>query len=110
MALLDGVLDRVVDAALLAGLGVWALRGRVSPGLLVALTVAATARLPPPFVVRLKGLRAGGWIRLSGEEPGRRVTSDGASANITLSGQVRSCSPVRSVPAAPPGRACRAAA
>ncbi len=42
-ALLDGVLDRVVDAALLAGLGVWALRGRVSPGLVVALTVAATA-------------------------------------------------------------------
>ena len=42
-ALLDGVLDRVVDAALLAGLGAWAIRGRVSPGLVVALTVAATA-------------------------------------------------------------------
>jgi 1L-myo-inositol 1-phosphate cytidylyltransferase / CDP-L-myo-inositol myo-inositolphosphotransferase len=42
-ALLDGVLDRVVDAAILAGLAVWALRGSASPGLVVALTVAATA-------------------------------------------------------------------
>jgi phosphatidylglycerophosphate synthase len=42
-ALLDGVLDRVVDAALLAGLGVWALRSSASPGLVLALTVAATA-------------------------------------------------------------------
>jgi phosphatidylglycerophosphate synthase len=41
-ALLDGVLDRVVDAAVLAGLGVWALRGSASQGLVVALTVAAT--------------------------------------------------------------------
>ena len=42
-ALLDGVLDRVVDAALLAGLGVWSLRSSASPGLVLALTVAATA-------------------------------------------------------------------
>jgi 1L-myo-inositol 1-phosphate cytidylyltransferase / CDP-L-myo-inositol myo-inositolphosphotransferase len=41
-ALLDGVLDRVADAAVLAGLGVWALDGHPARGVL-ALTVAATA-------------------------------------------------------------------
>jgi choline kinase/phosphatidylglycerophosphate synthase len=41
-ALLDGVLDRVGDAAILAGLGLWALDGHDAPGVL-ALTVAATA-------------------------------------------------------------------
>ncbi len=41
-ALLDGVLDRVADAAVLAGLGVWALDGHAARGVL-ALTVAATA-------------------------------------------------------------------
>jgi 1L-myo-inositol 1-phosphate cytidylyltransferase / CDP-L-myo-inositol myo-inositolphosphotransferase len=41
-ALLDGVLDRVADAAILAGLGLWALDGHDAPGVL-ALTVAATA-------------------------------------------------------------------
>jgi 1L-myo-inositol 1-phosphate cytidylyltransferase / CDP-L-myo-inositol myo-inositolphosphotransferase len=41
-ALLDGVLDRVADAAILAGLGVWALAGHDARGVL-ALTVAATA-------------------------------------------------------------------
>jgi 1L-myo-inositol 1-phosphate cytidylyltransferase / CDP-L-myo-inositol myo-inositolphosphotransferase len=41
-ALLDGVLDRVADAAVLAGLGVWALEGHGARGVL-ALTVAATA-------------------------------------------------------------------
>jgi 1L-myo-inositol 1-phosphate cytidylyltransferase / CDP-L-myo-inositol myo-inositolphosphotransferase len=41
-ALLDGVLDRVADAAVLAGLGVWALEGHGARGVLV-LTVAATA-------------------------------------------------------------------
>jgi phosphatidylglycerophosphate synthase len=41
-ALLDGVLDRVADAAVLAGLGVWALDGHDARGVL-ALTVAATA-------------------------------------------------------------------
>jgi hypothetical protein len=40
--LLDGVLDRVADAAILAGLGVWALDGNDARGVLV-LTVAATA-------------------------------------------------------------------
>jgi choline kinase/phosphatidylglycerophosphate synthase len=44
-AMLDGVLDRIGDAALMGGLGVWALHGGsgVSPGLVVWLTVAATA-------------------------------------------------------------------
>jgi len=41
-ALLDGVLDRVADAAILAGLGLWALEGHGARGVL-ALTVAATA-------------------------------------------------------------------
>jgi 1L-myo-inositol 1-phosphate cytidylyltransferase / CDP-L-myo-inositol myo-inositolphosphotransferase len=41
-ALLDGVLDRVTDAAILAALGVWALEGHGARGML-ALTVAATA-------------------------------------------------------------------
>jgi 1L-myo-inositol 1-phosphate cytidylyltransferase / CDP-L-myo-inositol myo-inositolphosphotransferase len=41
-ALLDGVLDRVGDAAILAGLGLWALEGHGDRGVLV-LTVAATA-------------------------------------------------------------------
>jgi phosphatidylglycerophosphate synthase len=40
-ALLDGLLDRVGDAAILAGLGLWALDGRPPEGVLV-LTVAAT--------------------------------------------------------------------
>jgi CDP-L-myo-inositol myo-inositolphosphotransferase len=40
-ALLDGVLDRVGDAAILAALGLWALDGHDAPGVL-ALTVAAT--------------------------------------------------------------------
>ena len=40
-ALLDGVLDRVGDAAILAGLGLWALDGHASRTVLV-LTVAAT--------------------------------------------------------------------
>jgi choline kinase/phosphatidylglycerophosphate synthase len=41
-ALLDGVLDRVGDAAILAGLGLWALERHGARGVLV-LTVAATA-------------------------------------------------------------------
>jgi len=41
-ALLDGVLDRVGDAAILAGLGLWALNGHGPRGVLVW-TVAATA-------------------------------------------------------------------
>ena len=40
-ALLDGVLDRVGDAAILAGLGLWALNGH-DPRAVLALTVAAT--------------------------------------------------------------------
>ena len=41
-ALLDGVLDRVADAAIMAGLGLWALDGHDARGVLM-LTVAATA-------------------------------------------------------------------
>jgi choline kinase/phosphatidylglycerophosphate synthase len=41
-ALLDGVLDRVGDAAILAGLGLWALDGH-APRTVLVLTVAATA-------------------------------------------------------------------
>jgi 1L-myo-inositol 1-phosphate cytidylyltransferase / CDP-L-myo-inositol myo-inositolphosphotransferase len=41
-ALLDGVLDRVADAAILAGLGLWALDGH-DARVVLALTVAATA-------------------------------------------------------------------
>jgi choline kinase/phosphatidylglycerophosphate synthase len=41
-ALLDGVLDRVADAAVLAGLGLWALDGH-APRTILVLTVAATA-------------------------------------------------------------------
>jgi 1L-myo-inositol 1-phosphate cytidylyltransferase / CDP-L-myo-inositol myo-inositolphosphotransferase len=41
-ALLDGVLDRVADAAILAGLGLWALDG-YDARIVLALTVAATA-------------------------------------------------------------------
>lgn len=41
-ALLDGVLDRLADAAILAGLGVWALEGS-SDGVTLVLTVGATA-------------------------------------------------------------------
>jgi 1L-myo-inositol 1-phosphate cytidylyltransferase / CDP-L-myo-inositol myo-inositolphosphotransferase len=40
-ALLDGLLDRVGDAAILAGLGLWALDGHTARGVLM-LTVAAT--------------------------------------------------------------------
>jgi CDP-L-myo-inositol myo-inositolphosphotransferase len=41
-ALLDGVLDRVVDSAVLAGLAVWAARESHPTGAVVALAVAAT--------------------------------------------------------------------
>jgi CDP-L-myo-inositol myo-inositolphosphotransferase len=41
-ALLDGVLDRVGDAAILAGLGLWAVEAH-DPRVVLALTVAATA-------------------------------------------------------------------
>jgi 1L-myo-inositol 1-phosphate cytidylyltransferase / CDP-L-myo-inositol myo-inositolphosphotransferase len=41
-ALLDGVLDRVADAAIVAGLGLWALDGH-DARVVLALTVAATA-------------------------------------------------------------------
>jgi choline kinase/phosphatidylglycerophosphate synthase len=42
-ALLDGVLDRLVDAAVIAALGVWALRDGVAPTTVVMLVGAATA-------------------------------------------------------------------
>ncbi|HEX2032270.1 MAG TPA: NTP transferase domain-containing protein [Actinomycetota bacterium] len=40
--LLDGVLDRVSDAAIIGGLGLWA-AGTAAPGVVIPLTVAATA-------------------------------------------------------------------
>jgi 1L-myo-inositol 1-phosphate cytidylyltransferase / CDP-L-myo-inositol myo-inositolphosphotransferase len=42
-ALLDGVLDRLVDAAVIAGLGIWALRAGTSPTSVILLVGAATA-------------------------------------------------------------------
>ncbi len=42
-ALLDGVLDRLADAAIVAGLALWALDTGSDPGLVAALGVAATA-------------------------------------------------------------------
>jgi 1L-myo-inositol 1-phosphate cytidylyltransferase / CDP-L-myo-inositol myo-inositolphosphotransferase len=41
-ALLDGMLDRVADAAILAGLGLWALDAAPSPAVVLLLTVAAS--------------------------------------------------------------------
>lgn len=40
-ALLDGVLDRIADAAILAALGMWALTDVLDPGIVVSLTAAA---------------------------------------------------------------------
>jgi hypothetical protein len=40
---LDGVLDRLADAAIVGGLALWALDTGTDPGLVVALAVAATA-------------------------------------------------------------------
>src|SRR6266568_1345843 len=42
-ALLDGVLDRLADAAIVGGLALWALHAGTEPGVVVALAVAATA-------------------------------------------------------------------
>jgi phosphatidylglycerophosphate synthase len=42
-ALLDGVLDRLADAAVIAGLAVWALESGGSPASIALLAVAATA-------------------------------------------------------------------
>jgi choline kinase/phosphatidylglycerophosphate synthase len=42
-AFLDGILDRLGDAAVIGALGVWGLREGASPSVIVALTVAATA-------------------------------------------------------------------
>src|SRR5215207_8985628 len=44
-ALLDGLLDRVGDAAILAGLGLWALDGHDARGVLVGTVAAATGAL-----------------------------------------------------------------
>jgi 1L-myo-inositol 1-phosphate cytidylyltransferase / CDP-L-myo-inositol myo-inositolphosphotransferase len=68
-ALLDGVLDRVADAAILAGLGLWALGGHGAQGVL-ALTVAATAggavvdgvQGPGGRPGAATGVRAGAWV------------------------------------------------
>jgi choline kinase/phosphatidylglycerophosphate synthase len=42
-AMLDGVLDRLVDTAILAGMGIWALSTDASPRAVVLVTVAAVA-------------------------------------------------------------------
>jgi CDP-L-myo-inositol myo-inositolphosphotransferase len=42
-AVLDGVLDRLVDAAIVVGLAIWALRDGASPSHVAVLAVAATA-------------------------------------------------------------------
>ncbi len=42
-ALLDGVLDRIADAVIVFGLALWALDGGHGPGLVVGLSIAATA-------------------------------------------------------------------
>lgn len=42
-ALLDGVLDRAADTAILAGLGLWAIADTSHPGLALGLAVAATS-------------------------------------------------------------------
>lgn len=42
-ALLDGVLDRVADAAILAAVGVWTLGDGLAPGVVIVFSVAATA-------------------------------------------------------------------
>jgi choline kinase/phosphatidylglycerophosphate synthase len=42
-AMLDGVLDRLADAAIIAGLGLWALSRAASPSVVLVLAVAATA-------------------------------------------------------------------
>lgn len=42
-ALLDGILDRLGDTAILAGLGLWALEGSADPRVVLGLTVAAAA-------------------------------------------------------------------
>jgi 1L-myo-inositol 1-phosphate cytidylyltransferase / CDP-L-myo-inositol myo-inositolphosphotransferase len=42
-AMLDGVLDRLADVAIMAGLGVWALARDARPSLVLVLSVAATA-------------------------------------------------------------------
>jgi phosphatidylglycerophosphate synthase len=42
-ALLDGLLDRVTDAAVIAGLGLWALHEGASPPTVVVVVVAAAA-------------------------------------------------------------------
>lgn len=42
-ALLDGVLDRIADAAIVFGLAIWALDRGHDPGLVVGLSIAATA-------------------------------------------------------------------
>lgn len=78
-ALLDGVLDRIADAAVLAGLGVWAIETTERPALMMGLAVAATAgsmlsmaskdriaalRIPPPPERRIGFLLGGRDARL----------------------------------------------
>src|SRR5512133_1362972 len=63
-ALLDGLLDRVADAAILAGVGLWALDGHSSMDVLV-LTVSATTGALLSMASRDRAAacaRAGAWV------------------------------------------------
>jgi phosphatidylglycerophosphate synthase len=76
-ALLDGVLDRVTDVAIAAGLGVWAVeRGGLDPGVGVVLTAGATAAsllsMATKDRIAALGLRRGSergpWYLLAGRD------------------------------------------
>jgi phosphatidylglycerophosphate synthase len=60
-ALLDGLLDRVGDAAILAGLGLWALDGHDARGVLV-LTVAATTGALLSMASKDRAAAPLGWV------------------------------------------------
>ena len=69
-ALLDGVLDRLADAVILAGLGVWALEGSSDPAavvLVVGATAGAMLQMASKDRIAALGLppaseRASGWL------------------------------------------------
>ena len=60
-AFLDGVLDRVVDVALIAGLAAWAERGSSSPSLVAVLAVAATAGSILSMATKDRAVALGLW-------------------------------------------------
>jgi 1L-myo-inositol 1-phosphate cytidylyltransferase / CDP-L-myo-inositol myo-inositolphosphotransferase len=90
-ALLDGVLDRVGDAAILAGLGLWALEGHHARGVLVW-TVAATTGALLSMASKDRGAalglppapeRALGWL-LGGRDGRLLLVALGAIAGAPL--------------------------